>query len=45
MITVNNMFQAHEIAQAANAYIYRLANGYLITLNPCSSYPFVASFK
>lgn len=44
MITINNMIQAHEIAQAAGAYVYRVTNGYLITRNPTSRYPFVTSF-
>lgn len=44
MLTINNMYQAHEIAEAANAYIYRLSNGYLITRQPTTKYPFVTSF-
>lgn len=44
MITINNMYQAHEIAEAAKAYIYRLTTGYLITRQPVTGYPYVADF-
>jgi len=45
MITVDNMFQAHEIALAARAMVYRLKNGYLVTHIETFDYPFVTSFK
>ena len=45
MITVSSMFQAHEIALAAGANVYRLKRGYLVTMADSTPFPFVTSFK
>ncbi len=45
MLTINNLWQALEIAEASSAYIYRVKNGYLITRNPSKVYPFVFTYN
>lgn len=45
MITINSMYKAIEIAQAASATVWRVKRGYLITTSKEQlHFPFVCTF-
>lgn len=46
MITINSMYKAIEIAEAAKATVWRVKRGYLITTSEEQlHYPFVCTFN